>query len=112
MLKMQCGGVPGCRVVCGGGGYVGSAELGCPVSDQRLCLCADNITIPFAASSCATPNACELKKGEILNSGVFTYTIAQTECYTPSSAQQMLGPVVLGSILPSLAGLLAVKFLS
>ncbi|CAM4698480.1 unnamed protein product [Caretta caretta] len=72
----------------------------------------DNITIPFAASGCATPNACELKKGEILNSGVFTYRITQTECYTPSGAQRMLGPVVLGSILPSLAGLLAVKFLS
>ncbi|CAM5135185.1 unnamed protein product [Natator depressus] len=72
----------------------------------------DNITIPFAASGCATPNGCELKKGEILNSAVFTYRIAQIECYTPSSAQRMLGPVVLGSILPSLAGLLTVKFLS
>ncbi|XP_065430707.1 phospholipase A2 inhibitor and Ly6/PLAUR domain-containing protein-like [Chrysemys picta bellii] len=72
----------------------------------------DDITIPFAAKGCATPHACELTKGEILDSGVFTYKITQTECYTPSGAQRMLGPFGLGSILPSLAGLLAVKFLS
>ncbi|XP_030399316.1 phospholipase A2 inhibitor and Ly6/PLAUR domain-containing protein-like [Gopherus evgoodei] len=72
----------------------------------------DDITIPFAAKGCATPHACELKKGEILNSGVFTYKITQTVCYTPSGAQRMLGPFGLGSILPCLAGLLALKFLS
>ncbi|XP_039369540.1 phospholipase A2 inhibitor and Ly6/PLAUR domain-containing protein-like [Mauremys reevesii] len=72
----------------------------------------DDITIPFAAKGCATPHACALEKGEILDSGVFTYKITQTECYTPSGAQRLLGPLGLGSILPSLAGLLAVKFLS
>ncbi|XP_043357826.1 phospholipase A2 inhibitor and Ly6/PLAUR domain-containing protein-like [Dermochelys coriacea] len=87
----------------------GRASQCISISGQIL---EDDITIPFAASGCATPNACELKKGEILNSGVFTYKITQIECYTPSSAQRMLGPFVLGSILPSLAGLLAVKFLS
>ncbi|XP_034612543.1 phospholipase A2 inhibitor and Ly6/PLAUR domain-containing protein-like [Trachemys scripta elegans] len=72
----------------------------------------DDITIPFAAKGCATPHACAIEKGVILDSGVFTYQITQTECYTPSGAQRMLGPFGLGSILPSLAGLLAVKFLS
>ncbi|XP_075763823.1 uncharacterized protein LOC142819594 [Pelodiscus sinensis] len=68
----------------------------------------DDVIIPFAAKGCATPHACKLEKGVTLDSGVFSYEIAQVECYTPSGAEPTRGPLVLAS----LAGLLAVKVLS